>query len=310
MVSEICRRIVENISSTVVGKKDSVELMLTALFAEGHVLFEDVPGVGKTLTAKSLAKSINCTFRRIQFTPDILPGDITGFNIFNQKEGEFVFQPGPVMTNILLADEINRAIPRTQSSLLESMQEQQVTVDSESYPLPSPFMVIATQNPIELEGTFPLPEAQLDRFLIKIKPGYPNPEEESRILEMYQKEDPYKKLEPVVSPDEILKLQSMRKDITVSAPVREYIVKISAETRSHEKIKYGISPRGSLSLMLACQSLAMIRGRDYVLPDDVKYLLLPVLSHRIIVEERALLSGISSDSLLEEITGTVAVPVS
>ena len=310
MVSDVCSRIIENISSTVVGKKDSIELMLTALFAEGHVLFEDVPGVGKTLTAKSLAKSINSTFRRIQFTPDILPGDITGFNIFNQKEGEFVFQPGPVMTNILLADEINRAIPRTQSSLLESMQEQQVTVDSESYTLPSPFMVIATQNPIELEGTFPLPEAQLDRFLIKISPGYPDREEESRILEMYQKDDPYETLEPVVSSDEILNLQALRKNIIVSAPVREYIVRISSETRNNEKIKYGVSPRGSLSLMLACQSLAMIRGRSYVLPDDVKYLVLPVLSHRIVLEERALLSGITADYLLTGIKETVPVPVS
>ena len=310
MVSDVCGRIIENISRTVIGKKDSVELMMTALFAEGHVLFEDVPGVGKTLTAKSLAKSINCTFRRIQFTPDILPGDITGFNIFNQKEGEFVFQPGPVMTNILLADEINRAIPRTQSSLLESMQEQQVTVDSESYPLPSPFMVIATQNPIELEGTFPLPEAQLDRFLVKISPGYPDQDEESRILEMYQREDPYKTLEPVVSPDEILKLQSMRRDIAVSAPVREYIVSIASATRNHEKIKYGVSPRGSLSLMLASQSLAMIRGRTYVLPDDVKYLVLPVLSHRIVVEERALLSGTTAADIFSSIKDTVPVPVS
>ena len=310
MVSDVCGRIIENISRTVIGKKDSVELMMTALFAEGHVLFEDVPGVGKTLTAKSLAKSINCTFRRIQFTPDILPGDITGFNIFNQKEGEFVFQPGPVMTNILLADEINRAIPRTQSSLLESMQEQQVTVDSESYPLPSPFMVIATQNPIELEGTFPLPEAQLDRFLVKISPGYPDQDEESRILEMYQREDPYKTLEPVVSPDEILKLQSVRRDIAVSAPVREYIVSIASATRNHEKIKYGVSPRGSLSLMLASQSLAMIRGRTYVLPDDVKYLVLPVLSHRIVVEERALLSGTTAADIFSSIKDTVPVPVS
>lgn len=308
MDTETGKKIIANISKTVVGKKDSLELLLVSLISEGHVLLEDVPGVGKTLIAKSLAKSIDCTFKRIQFTPDILPGEITGFNIFDQKSGEFKFQSGPVMTNLLLADEINRAIPRTQSSLLESMEERQVTVDSVTYPLPKPFMVVATQNPIELEGTFPLPEAQLDRFLMKITLGYPDPDEEESILSRFQKEDPFLSLNSAASPDEIIKLQSMRKDIIVSDPVKKYIIEIINATRDHEKIKYGASPRGSLSLMFSSQSLAMVRGRSYVLPDDVKYLCISVLAHRIIPEERAQLSGIKPENIISEILEKTEVP--
>ena len=308
MKSGTCAKIIKNISRVVVGKKDSLELLLTALVSGGHILLEDVPGVGKTLAAKSLAKSINCTFKRVQFTPDILPGDITGFNIFDQKEGEFRFQSGPVMTNILLADEINRAIPRTQSSLLESMEERQVTVDSVSYSLPNPFMVIATQNPIELEGTFPLPEAQLDRFLLKISLGYPDNKEEERILSRFQKDDPYLSLKPVSDADDIIKLQSERENITVSDAVRKYIIDITSSTRKHERIKYGSSPRGSLSLMFSSQSLALIRGRTYVLPDDIKELSVPVLAHRIILEERAALSGLRSEDLVREIVESIPVP--
>ena len=308
MNSGTCQKIIENISKTVVGKNDSLELLLTALISGGHVLLEDVPGVGKTLTAKSLSKSINCTYKRIQFTPDILPGDITGFNIFDQKTGDFKFEKGPVMTNILLADEINRAIPRTQSSLLESMEEYQVTVDSVSYKLPSPFMVIATQNPIELEGTFPLPEAQLDRFLMKISLGYPDRSEEKKILERFQNKDPFLSLTPVVNAEDIINLKSRREEIMISSEIIKYIIDITSATREHEKIKFGASPRGSLSLMYSCQSLALIRERSYVLPDDVKELAGPVLAHRIIPHERALLSGIKSEDLINEITAETAVP--
>ena len=309
MSSEICNRIIENISEVVVGKKKSLELIVASLLSGGHVLLEDVPGVGKTVTAKSLAKSINCTYKRIQFTPDILPGDITGFNIYDQKSGEFRFQSGPVMSNILLADEINRAIPRTQSSLLESMEEKQVTVDSVTYQLPEPFMVIATQNPIELEGTFPLPEAQLDRFLMKISLGYPDYDEEDEILSRFQNNDPYLKLQPVADAGEIVELQSLRKDILVSDAVRKYILDITTATRTHSDIKYGSSPRGSLALMAASQSLALMRNRSYALPDDVKQLVIPVMSHRIIVKERELLSGVTPESILSEIIDSVSVPL-
>ncbi len=291
-------------------KKKSLELIVASLLSGGHVLLEDVPGVGKTVTAKSLAKSINCTYKRIQFTPDILPGDITGFNIYDQKSGEFRFQSGPVMSNILLADEINRAIPRTQSSLLESMEEKQVTVDSVTYQLPEPFMVIATQNPIELEGTFPLPEAQLDRFLMKISLGYPDYDEEDEILSRFQNNDPYLKLQPAADAGEIVELQSLRKDILVSDAVRKYILDITTATRTHSDIKYGSSPRGSLALMAASQSLALMRNRRYALPDDVKQLVIPVMSHRIIVKERELLSGVTPESILSEIIDSVSVPLS
>ena len=306
---ELGKNIIENISRVIIGKADSLELLMVALLADGHVLLEDVPGVGKTLVTKSLAKSIKGSFKRIQFTPDLLPADVTGFNVYDQKSGQFKFQPGPVLTNILLADEINRAIPRTQSSLLESMEERQVTIDGQTIPLPKPFLVLATQNPIELEGTFPLPEAQLDRFLLKIKLGYPNKAEEIAILERFQKDDPLLTLEPVADPEQLSQMQQQRKEIKISAPVREYITDIVAATRNHESIRFGSSPRGSLGLMRAAQGLAALRGRNYALPDDIKELLVPVLVHRIILSEETKLSGENPEHILEEIISRIPVPI-
>ena len=304
----ICHKIVENISRVIVGKKEAIELLLVALLADGHVLLEDVPGLGKTLIAKCLAKSIGGSFKRVQFTPDLLPADITGFNVYNQQTGRFTFQPGPVLTHILLADEINRTIPRTQSSLLESMEERQVTVDGQTIPLPRPFFVMGTQNPIELEGTFPLPEAQLDRFLLKVHLGYPEREEEISILERFQREDPFEELEPVATPDELTALQQARKGIRVSDPIRQYITEIVRTTRSHRSFRFGASPRGSLGLMRAGQALAALRGREYVLPDDIKYLTAPVIAHRLILREEERLRGKKAEHFLEEIVGQVPVP--
>jgi MoxR-like ATPase len=304
----LCRKIVENVSKVVVGKADSLELLMVALLADGHALIEDVPGLGKTLIAKSLAQTMAALFKRVQFTPDLLPSDITGFNIYNQKSGSFHFQPGPVMANVLLADEINRTIPRTQSSLLESMEERQVTVDGQTYPLPRPFFVIATQNPIELEGTFPLPEAQLDRFLLRIRLGYPREDEEITIMERFQKEDPFLALEPVAKPEEIVALQEARKGIRVSTPVKEYISLIAGATRSHEKVRFGASPRGSLGLMRAGQALAALRERTYVLPDDIKHLAPAVLAHRVILKDKERLKGLTTEGFLQELISRIPVP--
>ena len=304
----IGHKILENISKIMVGKKETLELLLVALIADGHVLLEDVPGVGKTMITKCLAKSIKGSFKRIQFTPDLLPADITGFNVYDQKSGRFRFQTGPVMTNILLADEINRAIPRTQSSLLESMEERQVTIDGKTHALTRPFFVMATQNPIELEGTFPLPEAQLDRFLLKISLGYPSKKEEITILERFQKEDPLKSIAPVADPEQIVSLQQMRQEITVSGPVREYIADIVSATRNNANLRFGSSPRGSLGLMRAAQGLAALNGRSYVLPDDVKRLVIPLLSHRIILTEEEKLRGAHPEHCLEEIVRETTVP--
>ncbi len=308
MTFEAGKKIIKNISRVVVGKDDALELLMVALLADGHVLLEDVPGVGKTLITRSLAKSIKGAFKRIQFTPDLLPADITGFNVYDQKSGEFQFQPGPVLTNILLADEINRAIPRTQSSLLESMEEHQVTIDGRTRPLPGPFFVMATQNPIELEGTFPLPEAQLDRFLLKISLGYPDKTEEMSILERFQDDDPLAVLKPVVDTEQLVRMQQLRRKIGISAPVREYITDIVAATRKHESLRFGASPRGSLGLMRTAQGLAALRGRDYVLPDDVKHLVRPVLAHRIILSEQGKLRGILPEHILDEILSRAPVP--
>ena len=304
----LCDRIIENISRVIIGKKRTIELLLIALIAEGHILLEDVPGVAKTLLAKSLAKSIGGSFSRVQFTPDLMPADITGFNVYDQKSGEFSFRPGPVITHVLLADEINRTIPRTQSSLLECMEERQVTVDGKTHPLPNPFFVMATQNPIELEGTFPLPEAQLDRFLLKTHLGYPDKNEEIRILERFQQTDPLEKLVAVARPEDIIKLQQERRTICVSAPVRGYIADIVRATRDHEAIRFGSSPRGSLGLMRAGQAQATLRGREYILPDDIKSLVRPVLAHRLILKEEDRLRGEYSDDLLENIIKGVPVP--
>ena len=304
----LCRRITDNVSQVIVGQERSIELLLVALLADGHVLIEDVPGLGKTLMAKSLARSIGGSFKRVQFTPDLLPTDITGFNVYNQRTGEFVFQPGPVMANVLLADEINRTIPRTQSSLLESMEERQVTVDGKTYRLPHPFFVMATQNPIELEGTFPLPEAQLDRFLLKISLGYPDKEQEISILKRFQEDDPLQTLAAVANPLELAELQTVRKSIHLSYPVRAYITDIVGATRENEALRFGASPRGTLGLMRAGQALAALRGREYVLPDDIKYLAGPVLAHRLIVREDERLRGKKPEQVLEEIIQQIPVP--
>jgi MoxR-like ATPase len=304
----LCERIVENISRVIVGKRHTIELLLVALLADGHVLIEDVPGVGKTLMAKSLARTIGGIFKRVQCTPDLLPADITGFNVYNQQAGQFAYQSGPVITNVLLADEINRTIPRTQSSLLESMEERQVTVDGRTYLLPHPFFVMGTQNPIELEGTFPLPEAQLDRFLLKLRLGYPDQQDEISILERFRETDPLANLKAVASPEQIVQLQDARKKIRTSLPVREYIADIVGATRRNESLRFGASPRGSLGLMRTGQALAALRGRDFVLPDDIKLLAAPVLAHRLILTDEERLRGGAPEHLLEEILEQVPVP--
>jgi MoxR-like ATPase len=304
-----CQNIIANIGRVIVGKSQCLELLLVGLLAEGHVLLEDAPGLGKTLLAKALAKSIGGTFKRVQFTPDLLPSDVTGFNSYNQQTGQFQFQPGPVLTNVLLADEINRTIPRTQSSLLESMEERQITIDGQTMPLPAPFFVVATQNPIELEGTFPLPEAQLDRFLLKLALGYPERGEEVAILERFQAADPLLTLERVASPEEVLALQRGRRKIGVSGQLREYITDLVRATRAHAAVRYGASPRGALALMRAGQALAAIRGRDFVLPDDIKYLAPAVLSHRLVLRDSERLRGEEDPQrVVAQVLTTVAVP--
>lgn len=312
MDHRLCKQIVANISRVIVGKEKSIELLLVALLAEGHVLIEDIPGLGKTLIAKSLAKSIGGSYKRVQFTPDLLPSDVTGFNIYNQQTGQFVFQPGPVMTNILLADEINRTIPRTQSSLLESMEERQVTVDGKTYFMPPPFLVLATQNPIELEGTFPLPEAQLDRFLLRVRLGYPDRDEELAIMDRFREKDPLVDLEPVTQPDQIVELQQARRSVRISVPVKEYIADIVRATRGNTSLRLGASPRATLGLMRAGQALAILRERDYVLPDDIKYLAAPVLAHRLILKEEERMRGETlgeiAERCMQEILTQIPVP--
>ena len=308
MDTSLCNKIIENISRVIVGRNRAIELLLVTLIAEGHVLLEDVPGVAKTLLAKSLAKSIGGTFQRVQFTPDLMPTDITGFNAYDQQSACFTFRPGPVITHILLADEINRTIPRTQSSLLECMEERQVTVDGKTHLLPIPFFVMATQNPIELEGTFPLPEAQLDRFLLKTRLGYPDRQEEIQILERFQQADPLQELLPVATPEDVSRLQQDRRNIIVSGPVREYVTDIVRATRNHTAIQFGASPRGSLGLMRAGQALAALRGREYILPDDIKSLACPVLAHRLILKEEDRLRGEDPEHILESIMHGIPVP--
>jgi MoxR-like ATPase len=297
----LTEKIDRNISSVIVGKSNSINLLLIALICEGHVLIEDVPGVGKTMLARSLAISLGGIFKRLQCTPDLLPNDITGVSIFNQADQDFHFRPGPLFVNILLADEINRATPRTQSALLEAMQERQVTVDGTTYPLPRPFMVLATQNPVEYEGTFPLPEAQLDRFLLKIEIGYPNHNEEKEILQRLERQHPIDNLEPVVHPDDVLKLTAQVWDVNVDSTVRDYMINLVNATRNHKDILLGGSPRATLSLFKACQAFAALHNRDHVLPDDVKLLAVPVLSHRLLLKPEAELRGSTSQSLIENI---------
>jgi MoxR-like ATPase len=302
------QRVIGNVEKVIVGKGEAVAFSLIAVICRGHVLIEDVPGVGKTVLTKAIARSIGCTFKRIQFTPDLLPSDVTGVSIYNQKTGNFEFRPGPIMAQIVLSDEINRATPKTQSALLEAMEESQVTVDGVSYQLPQPFMVMATQNPIEYEGTFPLPEAQLDRFMMNISLGYPKPVDEMSILDSQQHHHPLDDLEQIMTAEELIQIQLQVRNIHVDPSIREYIVAITNATRSHANIYLGASPRGSLALFRASQALAAMRGRGYVIPDDVKLLAKPTLAHRMIVTPAARVRSITSAAILEEILDTVAVP--
>ncbi len=302
-------RVSKNVSKAIIGKKDTLEKLLVALFAGGHVLIEDVPGVGKTTMVRAVAKSIGCSYSRIQFTPDLLPSDITGVTVYNIKLGEFEFKQGPVASNIILADEINRGSPKTQSSLLEAMQEKQVTVDGNTYKLPEPFMVLATQNPIEYEGTFPLPEAQIDRFAIRISMGYPDYTEEKEILNKYSSDNLLDKVEPVTSVQEIIEIRKKAEMIYVDDSVQDYIVKIARATREHKDVYLGCSPRGTLALFNNSRSLAFIRGREYVIPDDVKELVLCTIAHRIILKSEARIQGKNQDSVLDEIFRSIKVPV-
>jgi len=308
MVPEFVDRFLENINSVMVAKPEVLELALVAVLCEGHILIEDVPGIGKTTLAKTLAQSLGCSFRRIQCTPDLLPSDITGIHFFNQKTCDFEFRPGPVMANIVLVDEINRATPRTQSSLLECMQERQVTVDGVTMPLPQPFIVIATQNPVELQGTFPLPEAQLDRFLLKLVLGYPDLENEDTILLRFERSNPLEQLSAVTLASEILDIGRQTQEIYVEPSVRHYILEIISRTRTNPSITLGGSPRASLALYRASQALALIQGRDFVLPDDVKHLATPVLSHRLILNTEAYLHNTSKEKLIDDILFSLPVP--
>lgn len=309
MISEVASRLRENIQKVIVGKDDVINLTLVAVLTEGHLLLEDVPGIGKTTLARALATSLGCTFRRIQFTPDLLPSDVTGLNWFNQKDQVFEFRPGPIITQVLLADEINRATPRTQSALLEAMQERQITIDGVSHQLPRPFLVMATQNPVELEGTFPLPEAQVDRFLLRSVIGYPSEDEESTILERFREHDPFPELSPVTAPEEILALQQERREIRIEASVRDYVVAVARATREHPEIELGASPRATLALYWASQAWAGIKGREYVLPDDVKFLAPHVLTHRLMISPQAQLRGRQPEELVADIVDAVPVPV-
>ena len=300
-VQEFTNQVIENVEKVIIGKRPAIELAMVALLCEGHVLLEDVPGSGKTMLARSIATSLGIGFKRIQCTPDLMPNDVTGVSIFNQKNSEFEFRPGPIFVNILLTDEINRATPRTQSALLEAMQEQQVTVDGVTRELPRPFLVLATQNPIEYEGTFPLPEAQLDRFLMRISLGYPDSKDERQILINLRREHPITRLEKVVDGNRLLPLQKQVWDVHVDDTLQAYIVAIAAATRRHMDLSLGISPRGSLALFKTAQALAAIRGRDHVIPDDIKYLVFATLSHRLILKPEAELRGRTSRMVLEDV---------
>ena len=306
-VQQPAERVVANVERVIVGKHAEVRMALVALLCEGHILIEDVPGVGKTMLAKALSQSIGCSFRRIQFTPDLLPSDVTGLSIFNQKTQEFEFRPGPIMAQVVLADEINRATPKTQSALLECMEEHQATIDGVSYPMPSPFLVIATQNPIEYEGTFALPEAQLDRFMLRLRLGYPKAMEEIVILDEQKRRHPIEDIGQVLDLGELRQMQSAIKEIYVDQSVAEYIVRLVTATREHPDVYLGASPRGSLNLYRSAQAFAALAGRDYVIPDDVKQLGVAVLAHRLIVKSQASLREVDPDQIVYEILASVPV---
>jgi MoxR-like ATPase len=297
----------DNVERAIFGKRHEIEVALVALLCRGHILVEDVPGTGKTVLSKALARSLGLTFRRIQFTPDLLPSDVTGVSIYNQRTESFEFRAGPVMSQIVLADEINRATPKTQSALLEAMDEQQVTVDGVTYPLPDPFLVLATQNPIEYEGTFPLPEAQLDRFFLRLQLGYPKEREEVAILDAQRLQHPLESLSQVLSAEELLDAQQRVKDIHLAEAVKTYVVSVVTATRSHPDVYLGASPRGSLALARAAQAYAAINGRDYVVPDDVKALAVPTLAHRLILQPQARLKDLAATTVIAEVLASVPV---
>ncbi|MSQ41394.1 MAG: MoxR family ATPase [Dehalococcoidia bacterium] len=308
-VYELGHRLKANIARVVVGKDAAVDLTLAALLCRGHILIEDVPGIGKTTLARTLAQSLRCTFGRLQCTPDLMPSDILGLYYFNQKVGEFQFRPGPILVQVLLVDEINRAMPRTQSALLEAMQEQQITVEGVTMRLPSPFLVVATQNPVELEGTFPLPEAQLDRFMLRVRLGYPSAEEESAILLRFGDANPPVGVEPVVAPEELLEMQHTVAKVVVDESVRRYVIQVAQATRQHPMVDLGASPRASLSLYKVSQAHAALQGRDYVLPDDVKAMAEPVLAHRLMLGAQGRLRGGTGEQVVKEVLTGVPVPI-
>jgi MoxR-like ATPase len=307
-IQTTAERLIDNVEKVIVGKRGSIRLIVVGLLCQGHILIEDVPGTGKTMLAKSLAKSIGGTFNRIQFTPDMLPTDVTGVSIYNQKTMEFEFRPGPIIAQIVLTDEINRATPKTQAALLEAMEEHQITVDGVTHPMPEPFLVLATQNPIEYEGTFPLPEAQLDRFLLRIEIGYPAPIYEIEMMSLQKNIHPIENLQQVISVDELIHAQAAIKNVDVSKDVEEYIVNLVNATRSHAEIYLGASPRGSLGLFRTSQARAAILGRSYVLPDDVKAMAVPVLAHRVILGSAARIREVSAQSIIDEVIHSVPVP--
>ena len=304
----IARSIVDNVSRVIVGKTDAIRHTLAALIAQGHILVEDVPGVGKTMLAKSLAASLGCQFKRIQFTPDLLPSDITGISIYNQSSGEFEFRPGPVMAQVVLADEINRATPKTQSALLEAMEEWQVSVDGITHYLGLPFVVLATQNPIEYEGTFPLPEAQLDRFLVRVSLGYPDFNEELAVIERQERIHPIERLEAVASPEDVVRMQAAAREVYVDASVREYIVSLSGASRNHEDVALGASPRASLGMFRMARAYALVNDRDFVVPDDVQALAHGVMGHRIILSPAARMRRLQPREVIDRLLETVPIP--
>ncbi|MGH2543933.1 MAG: AAA family ATPase [Ardenticatenaceae bacterium] len=307
-VEQLVRQIANNVEEVILGKEREIRLCLVALLCEGHVLIEDVPGVGKTMLAKALAKSVGLSFKRIQFTPDLLPSDVTGVSVFNQRSTQFEFRPGPIFANVVLADEINRATPKTQSALLEAMEEQQVTVDGATYAEPRPFIVLATQNPIEYEGTFPLPEAQLDRFLLRIHLGYPDSRSEMNILSSQQREHPIMRIGQVMEAEQIVEAQQAIREVYVDDKIKEYIVDVVRATREHPDVYLGASPRGSLALYHTAQASAAALGRDYVIPDDVKALVQPTLAHRLIISPAARIKNVEANQVLKEVLTSVRVP--